>query len=106
VGHTEALALGDSGDREGLAREAGGEDIVFGNGGDAEFADIGMRCFTVPGMVGFLRVFVPFAGEEALAAELFEGTAEATDAGEEVDEGEGQSLSLLNWPPMNADGRR
>jgi hypothetical protein len=30
-----------------------------------------------------------------LAAELFEGAAEAADAGEEVDEGEGQDPSLL-----------
>jgi hypothetical protein len=106
VGHAEALALGDSGDGEGLAGEAGGEDVVSGNGGDAEIADIGMRGFTVPGLVGFLRVFVPFAGEEALAAKIFEGAAEAADAGEEVDEGEGQISSLLNWPPMNADERR
>jgi hypothetical protein len=89
------LALGDSSEREGLAGEACGEDVVLRNSRDAEFADIGMWGGTVPGLVGFLGVFVPFAGEEALAAELFEGTAEAADAGKEVDEGEGQSSSLL-----------
>jgi hypothetical protein len=95
VGHAETLALGDSGEREGLAGEAGGEDVVFGNGADAEFADVGVRGFTIPGLVSFLGELIPFAGEEALAAELFEGAAEAADAGEEVDEGEGQVSSLL-----------
>ena len=106
MGHAEALALGNSGDGEGLAGEAGGEDVVFGNRGDVEFADVGMRRVTVPGLVSFLREFVPFAGEEAFTSELFEGAAEAADAGEEVDEGEGQILSLLNWLPVNDDARR
>jgi hypothetical protein len=97
------LTLGDSGEGEGLAGEAGGEDVVLGDGGDAELADIGVGRVAVPGLVGFLGEFVPFAGEKAFAAEFFEGAAEATDAGEQVDEGEGQISSLLDWPPMHAD---
>jgi hypothetical protein len=63
---------------------------VLGNGADVEFADIGVRVIAVPGPIGFLREFVPFAGEEAFAAEFFKRAAEAADAGEEIDEGERQ----------------
>ena len=61
MGHAEALALGDSGEGERLAGETSGEDIVLWDSGDVDFANVGVRRVTVPGLVGFLREFVPFA---------------------------------------------
>ena len=45
--------------------------------------------------VGFLRLAVPLAGEDAVAPSGFEAEAHAADAGEEVDEGETRHGSIM-----------
>src|ERR1700722_10544207 len=83
----EAVFLRHAGKGKWLAGETGREKVVVGDGGQVEVADIAMRCLAKPRFVCLTGVFVPFAGEETLAAELLQRHPESSDAGEKVDKG-------------------
>ncbi|MPM87096.1 hypothetical protein SDC9_134189 [bioreactor metagenome] len=90
MGAAEGVLFRNAGNGEGLAREAGEQQVVVGDVGGVDLRDVavdGVAAGVVFG-IGLLRVVVPFAGEYALAAQLLEGHADASDAGKEVDEAE------------------
>lgn len=63
------------------------------NVGRVHTADVSRNLVVVVrkiGVIGFLAVPVPFAGEDAFATNGLETAPQPTDPGEEVDEGEGR----------------
>lgn len=85
----EAEFLGDARDAEGLAGEAGAEDVELRDVGHGHVVDVAVRRFAEVGGVGDLGVLVPVAGEDALGAGALEGDPEPANAAEEVNETEG-----------------
>ncbi len=91
---TEGVLLGNAGDREGLAGESSGEQIVGRDLGGVDQVDVAEGSFAEPFFIRLPGIAVPLARETASAAKLLKGDAEAADAGEQIDEGEGgQRLS-------------
>src|ERR1051325_1165411 len=86
----EAEFLRDARDAEGLAGKSGAENVERRNVGDGHGVNVAMRFLAEVGFVGDLRVLVPIAGENALAARALERDAEPANAAEEIDEGEGR----------------
>jgi hypothetical protein len=91
VGTAEGVLFGDAGNREGLAREAGEQQVVGGDVLCVDFGDIAVDAVAAEVVfgIGLLRLAVPFAGEHTLPAEFLEGHADAANAGKQVDECEG-----------------
>src|ERR1019366_2685008 len=89
VASPKTVLFRDTGEGERLTGESGGKNVVRRNLLRLEFPDIPKRDIAEPGFIGAARILVPLAGEAALAAEFFEGDAEAPDAGEEIYESEG-----------------
>ena len=70
---------------------------MVGNVGGLNLCDVAIDGVAVPDIlgVGFLRIAVPFAGEDTAPANGFERAADAADSGKQVDEIEGGFA--LNW---------
>lgn len=89
------VLLGDPGDRERLAGEAGQQDVVVGNLLNGDLGDVavdGVIAEIRP--VGDLGILVPLGGKDAPTAGRLEPAAEATDPREEVDKGEAALLRV------------
>lgn len=82
----KAELLGDTRDAEGLAGEAGAENVELGDVGHGHRVDVAMRGLAEIGGVSLLGVLVPIGGEDAPAARALEGEAEPANAAEEVNE--------------------
>ena len=87
--HAEALAPGYARDRERLTGEASGKNIVMRYPRHVDSADIAVRSIAIPGLVGFLGIFIPLAGKSARSAQLLKRAAKAADSGEQIDKAEG-----------------
>ncbi len=100
VGSAEGVFLADPSETEGLAGEAAAEDVVRGDVGGGDEVDVAGWFLAEVGGVGDTGPAVPVGGEDAVAAELFEGETEAADAAEQVDEaraGHFSDLSGTGW---------
>ena len=88
------------GDAEGLTRESSAQNVVFRDsvecfGGFRKLSDVSEGDLTKVHEVSSPCVFVPLACKDAGAHHVLPGDAEASDTGEEVDEGEGSCRLLL-----------
>ena len=96
----QRILLGDAGDAERLAREAGDQHVVVGDLGDVDLGDVASEDVTAALVVrkvrpvGELSELVPLGGEDALPTRSFERKSAAADACEQIDEPEPRSLRV------------
>ena len=92
----ETLPVAD--DAEGLARQAGEQDVVVRDGLGADAGDVAVRPDAEIGLVDGAGVIVDVAGEDALKAGGGRRDMEAADAAEQVSEGPWASCGgLAGW---------
>ena len=79
----EGVLFGDAGNRERLAGEAGEQQVVIGNVGGVDLRDVAVDGVSIRKIlgVGFLRVRVPFAGEDATPSNILEGGSDPANPG-------------------------
>lgn len=88
---TQRVLLRNTSQRKWLTREPSHQDVMVRNDVKRNRPDIPCDvCFrlVMVGCVGDTGEFVPLASKDALSADIFESSSDATNAGEEVDEGE------------------
>ena len=93
------ILLGDPCNGERLAGESCYQNIMFRNIGLVHSTDVtsDRPIIGVIGVVGCLRKAIPFRGKYTSAASLLHSPSEATNTGEQIDEGE--IRVMVGWSP-------
>jgi len=93
----QGVFLGYAGNAERLTGKTGQQDIVIRHVLCIHRGDVAGNRLPVGkvGVIGFLRVAIPFAGKDTTPAFQLEGLADAADAGKKINEGEIGRLDVL-----------